>query len=247
MTQTDFTSAIFDPARPVPQGLTDAAGRPAGKRFSVYRNNVAVSLKEALETGFPATARLLGPTNFETLAQGYLRARPPQSPLMMLFGEGFADYIAAIPALKSLGYLPDVAQLEYAMRQSYHAGDAAPLDPAKLAALPPEALNKARLSFAPAVRLVLSDWPIHAIRQKALEEDAPNPPGTAQPVLITRPDYDPVPHPLALEQAVLIAALMDGATLSRALTQAPRADLGAVLSLLLAQSALTDIDVETPK
>ncbi len=247
MTQTDFSQAIFDPARPVPDRLTDAADRPAGKRFSVYRNNVTVSLKEALETGFPATARLLGEANFDAVAKGYLRAHPPQSPLMMLFGDGFAEYIAAIPALKSLGYLPDVARVEYAMRQSYHAADAAPLDPAKLAGLTPEALNRARLTFAPAVRLVLSDWPVHAIRQKALEPNAPNPPGSAQPVLITRPQYDPDLQPLSPDQAALIAALMSGMPLSRAMTEVPKADLGAVLTLLLAQSALTDIDVEDPK
>ena len=247
MSQTDFTTAIFDPARPVPDGLTDAAGRPAGKRFSVYRNNVAVSLKEALETGFPATARLLGSENFNTVAQGYLRTHPPASPLMMLFGAGFADYIAAIPALERLAYLTDVARLEYAMRQSYHAADADPLDPARLADLAPEALNRTRLLFAPSMRLVRSDWPIHAIRAKALAPDAPNPPGCAQPVLITRPEYDPELDVLTPAAAALIAALQSGATLGDASTRAPEADLGQILTLLLTRSALSDIDVEDEK
>ncbi|CUH67676.1 hypothetical protein TG4357_03145 [Thalassovita gelatinovora] len=244
MTQTEFRTALLDPSQPVPNGLTDSAGRPAGKRFSVYRNNVAVSLKEALETGFPATARLLGTRNFETVAQGYLRAQPPKSPVMMLYGDSFADYIAAISSLESLGYLPDVARLEYAMRQSYHAADVTTIDPAQLAETAPDALNRARLMFAPAVRLIRSDWPIWSIREKALNADALAPPGTAQPVLVTRPHYDPELHPLTQADARLIASLLSGAMLAEAMTRAPDADLGQVIGLLLAQSALTDIDVE---
>ncbi|WP_323784926.1 DNA-binding domain-containing protein [Thalassovita sp.] len=244
MNQTVFRTALLDPMQPVPTGLTDGMGRPAGKRFSVYRNNVTVSLKDALETGFPATARLLGADNFETVSQGYLRSHPPKSPCMMFFGDNFASYIAAIPALKSLGYLPDIARLEYAIHLSYHAADGTALDPGRLADIAPQALNRARLNFSPAVQLIRSDWPIWAIREKALNANAPAPPGTAQPVLITRPQYDPVLHPLTRETAELITALQSGATLAKAMIRAPEADLGQLLALLLAQSALTDIDVE---
>ena len=41
-------------------GVSAGAGRPAGRRYAVYLNNVAVSLTEALATGFPAVAALLG-------------------------------------------------------------------------------------------------------------------------------------------------------------------------------------------
>ena len=44
MQQSDFTAAILDPDAPVPPGLLDPEGRPAGKRFNVYRNNLAASL-----------------------------------------------------------------------------------------------------------------------------------------------------------------------------------------------------------
>ena len=40
--QTAFTTALLDHAIPAPAGLTNPFGGPAGKRFDVYRNNVAV-------------------------------------------------------------------------------------------------------------------------------------------------------------------------------------------------------------
>lgn len=245
MSQETFTRALLDPAQPEPSGLTDDQGRPAGKRFSVYRNNVAVSLLDALEAGFPATARLLGEVNFKQIAQGYSRENPPSSPLMMLYGGRFPNYIGKIPALKSLGYLPDVARLEYAMRQSYHAADATSIDPARLASLGANDLNRARLVFASSVKLVRSDWPILDIRAKALSPETAAPAGSAQSVLVARPEYDPTLTALAPEMAELLQNLLNGAPLAQALTQVPNAELGALLALLLSQNALIDIRLET--
>jgi len=45
----------------VPASLTDGSEQPAGKRFNVYRNNVIVSLKEALSESFPVVTKLSPP------------------------------------------------------------------------------------------------------------------------------------------------------------------------------------------
>ena len=58
--QSAFAAALMDPTQPAPEGLRDPFGGPAGKRFDVYRNNVAVSLTEALETGFSHRAKAGG-------------------------------------------------------------------------------------------------------------------------------------------------------------------------------------------
>ena len=58
--EADFKTALFDPAVMPPAGLSDPAGRPAGKRFDIYRNNVVVSLTEALEVACDETV-LNGP------------------------------------------------------------------------------------------------------------------------------------------------------------------------------------------
>ena len=76
VTQTEFRSAILDPDVARPAGLVDGQGRAAGRRFDVYRNNVAVSLSEALETAFPVIAKLVGATISRPLrAHSFARIR----------------------------------------------------------------------------------------------------------------------------------------------------------------------------
>ncbi|ATG40004.1 DNA-binding domain-containing protein [Phaeobacter piscinae] len=246
VSQTDFTRAMIDAAQPVPEGLLDATGQPAGRRFSVYRNNVAVSLTEAMHSAFPLIAKLLGKQNLDGLAGLYLRAHPPSSPLMMHYGAEFPDFLAGMEQLKHLGYLPDAARLDLALRRAYHAGDATPVDPARLAALPPEALMATRLTLAPAVALLRSPWPIYDIWRFNTEEDAPKPRHMAQDVLITRPEFDPVLQELPAGGADWITVIAGGATLEEALTTVqadhPDFDLSHPLALLLQGGAIIDLD-----
>lgn len=248
VTQADFTAALLDAHRPVPPDLFDGAGHPAGRRFAVYRNNVAASLTSALQEGFPVIARLLGAQNMDGLAGLFLRAHPPASPLLMLYGEGFPEFLEGMEQLAHLGYLGDVARLELALRQSYHAGDATPLPPEALAALSPDRLATARLTLAPALRLIRSPWPLHDIWRFNTAAGAPQPRALAQDVLITRPDFDPAPHPLPPGGGACVAALMAGRRLAEAdeagRAETPEFDLGAVLALLLAGGAIAGLERE---
>ena len=214
--QTAFRTALLDPARPEPPGLGDGAGNPAGARFSVYRNNVAASLTEALEQTFPILRKLIGDAAFKALAGAYLRAHPPTSPILSRYGESLPAFLETFQPLAHLGYLPDMARLERALVQSYHAADAAPLDPATFSATAPQDLPRLTLRFAPAVQLLRSPWPIHGIWRFNTEEAAPQPPHTAQDILVTRPEYDPVPRLLPPGTAVFITALGRGARMGLA-------------------------------
>ena len=82
VTQSAFRAALMDAEKPTPDGLTDGQGRPAGKRFAIYRNNVAISLTEALTESFPVVQKLIGQENFRNIAGLYIRQNPPRSPMM---------------------------------------------------------------------------------------------------------------------------------------------------------------------
>lgn len=240
LTQTEFRAGLLDPGHPAPAGLADAAGRPAGKRYDVYRNNVSASLIEALEQGFPVVYKLVGRDFFRAVAAVHVRATPPASPLMMLYGAAFPDFLAGFPPAQSLPYLADVARLEYAIRLAYHAADAAPLAGTALAAIPPEDLPGTRLHFAPAVRVVASNHPIHGLWRANTVPGAPAPTPGAEAVLVARPDMDPTVTLIPAPALPVLTGLMAGTALGPAFDLGgPGVDPAALLSLLVSNGAIT--------
>lgn len=241
-----FCTALLDPEQPVPPGLSDGAKRRKDQRFNVYRNNIAVSLREAIRAGFPIITKLLGGKNMDGLAQVFLRAHPPSSPVLMHYGAKFPAFLAGTAQLSHLGYLADVARLELAIRRSYHAADTAAIAPDLLANLAPETLMRATLTFAPTVQLIRSDWPIFDIWRYNTEPDAPKPRPEPQDVLVTRPEFDPAPQLLPPGAAIWILDLMNGQSIGAAhdaaLANTPDFDLTAPLTLLLQGGALISLN-----
>lgn len=240
--QAAFKTAMLDPAAAVPDGIVNPDGAPASKRFDVYRNNVAVSLSDALEAAFPVVRKLIGDEFFRAMAGVYLRKHPPKTPLMMFYGDAMSQFLRRFEPAKSIGYLPDIAALELALRHAYHAADATPVDASALTAIAPDALMAVRLSLAPATQTVTSDYPIHAIYRRNTVADAPKPVMQAEAVLITRAGFDPELHRINAAAAACIEALKNGESLGKAMATADDTlDIGAVLGLLLAQGAVTEI------
>ena len=246
--QNGFVAALLNPDCPAPPTLRDPQGGPAGKRFDVYRNNVAVSLTEALQVAFPVVQKLVGAEFFKAMTGVFLRQHPPKSPVLMLYGSDMPSFLANFEPVSHLAYLPDIARLELALRQSYNAEDQNPINPNALQSLAADRLMVARFSFAPAVRLLQSEWPIHSIWRANTEADAPEITIASEDVLVVRPELDPVPVLLPDGGARFIAALQEKSSFGHALEQASAEvedfDLTATLGLLLANGAITEIHDE---
>ncbi|WP_458790737.1 HvfC/BufC N-terminal domain-containing protein [Yoonia sp. MH D7] len=241
-TQSDFRAALLDPAKPPPNGVQNPDGTQAAKRFDVYRNNVAVSLTQALETAFPVVNKLVGSDFFRAMAGVYLRTHPPTSPVMMFYGDAMPDFLAGFGPAQSVPYLSDVARLELALRHSYHAADSAPIAPDALAQIAPDALPDVTFTFAPSVFLIASIYPLHSIwTANTAGGDIVK---TAQPTLITRPEFDPIVDAITPQQAAVATTLMAGATLGAAVRHGDAGfDIGPLLGLLLARHALISINL----
>lgn len=238
--QSDFRAALLDPAMPAPDGVQNPDGIAATKRFDVYRNNVAVSLSDALEAAFPVVRKLVGDDFFRAMAGVYLRAHPPTSPLMMFYGDAMPDFLSGFGPAQSVPYLPDVTRLELALRHSYHAADVAPIAPDALAQIAPDVLPEIAFGFAPSVHLIPSRFPLQSIWWSNTYEGVVA--KTAQPALITRPEFDPQVDALSPEQASVVAALMAGEPLGVALGLGGAGfDIGALLGLLLSRNALISL------
>jgi hypothetical protein len=238
--QTAFADALLDPASPPPPGLTDPQGRPAGRRFDVYRNNVAASLTDALATGFPVIEKLVGRDFFRAMAGVFLRAHPPEDPRLHLWGGRFPGFLAGFQPVAHLPYLPDMARLELGLRQSYHAADVAPLpiadrEPAEVLELKPR--------LAPATLILASRFPVLSIWLRNTRMPDLVPPRRPETVLITRPGYDPQPRPLPQGGHDFARHLKGRLTIAEAVTATqavdPQADMPAILTLFLSTGALT--------
>ncbi len=246
--QTLFREALLTPDAPRPAGLSDGVGQPAGRRFDVYRNNVAVSLTEALETAFAVIRKLVGDANFKLLAGAFLRQHPPSSPLMMFYGAEMPEFLARFEPTASLGYLPDVARLELALRKSYHAADAAPIDPTRLQAMAPDVLMASPLVVAPSLQLIRSPWPIFALWDFNMN-GGPKPTAGGEDVAVLRAEMDPEPVRLPAGGGTFLSQLLQGAPLGLAFetaaAEAEGFDLSHMLTLLIGANAITDIG-DTP-
>ncbi len=126
--QHGFASALLDPGRPVPAGLGSWNGSDVASRYAVHRNNVLSSLVEALAATFPVVAELVGEAFFRRLAAQFARACPPRDPVLALYGDRFADFIADDEAAAALPYLADVARLEFARVRACHSADRLPIE-----------------------------------------------------------------------------------------------------------------------
>jgi hypothetical protein len=242
MNQTAFTQALLDPEAPVPAGIVDPQGRPAPRRFSVYRNNVASSLTRALEAAFPTVRKLVGDEFFAAMAVVFLRSHPPRSRMLMLYGEEFPGWLEGFPPVAQLGYLPDVARLDQAMRESYHAADSVPLGEAEFQRLIGADIAGLRLRLAPSVRLVRSRWPVVSV-WTANAEGGPAPRPGPEDALVLRPEFDPRPHRLPSGGGAFVQGLLAGLPLGQALDLAGgELDLPGVLSLLISGRAIVGVD-----
>ncbi|MBY6202332.1 DNA-binding domain-containing protein [Maritalea mobilis] len=246
MTQDAFAAALLDADAPVPPGLTDPAGRPAPKRFAVYRNNVAASLIAALGDGFPVIKRLVGAEFFDAMAGVFFRACPPEDPRLPLWGGKFPGFLSAFPPVAHLPYLPDMARLELGLRQSYHAADARPLDVSHHDA---GSVLSLRPRLAPATLVLSSPHPVLSI-WRFNSSGGPKPAPGPEDILIARARFDPAPHALPKGGLTLARHLKGKLTLAEALTATqaahPGADMAALLTVVLTSGALT-LDFPLPE
>lgn len=233
--QAAFRSGLLDPGCPPPSGLIGPGGGGVADRYAVYRNNVTVALIDALQAAFPVVAQLVGTTFFRAMAREFVRTHPPENPVMALYGLRFPGWVAGFPPVAAVPYLSEVAAIEQARRESYHAADAAPLSPASLADLSPEAMSAARLRPHPSARWIISRHPALAIWARNSDRPALSSvlPGD---ILICRPLAEVLVMPAPRGTGDMLNALARGATLEQALPL--DADHGALFAALFAAGAM---------
>ncbi|MBQ0822028.1 putative DNA-binding domain-containing protein [Microvirga sp. HBU67558] len=241
-----FSLALLDRTREAPPGIHAAGRNRAGHRFNVYRNNVFVSLTEALVARFPVCHALVGDEFFRATARVFIELSPPRSPVLMTYGDDFANFIETFPPAGPVPYLGDVARLEAALTRAYHAADASPLTFDELAALAPNRWDDTHLKLHPSVQIVTSQYPVVSIWEAHTHSgESPMIDGSnGEDALVARPDLDVEVHRLPPGAATFLMALLKGASLRAAADGAaadPDFDLITTLSGILAVRIIVGI------
>jgi hypothetical protein len=235
--QSAFANALLKPEEAAPLGLRDPYGRPAPKRFAIYRNNVVAGLIEALKASFPVVRRVTGEEFFKAMARVYVVHHPPRSPVLLEYGETFPAFVDNFEPVASLPYLGDVARIERAWLDAYHAPEAAPFSSSTLASIPPTLLSGLRFHLHPSLRLIRSKFPAFTIWSTNIEGGTPiavDLGAGGENVLLCRQTAGVEIHPLTDAGVEFVHSLADGRSVREAAASALNSgndfDLAALLS-----------------
>ena len=242
-----FAHGLTDPTRATPADVVGPRGKGAIKRYNVYRNNVTVSLIDALAATYPAVQRITGIEFFRAMARFHVRATPPTSPLLFEYGREFPAFIERYEHARDMPWLADTARIERAWLDAYHAADARPLFADALATVPSDRLGELVFTTHPAARIVRSAYPAVAIFAMNRIQDPVTPlqSNAAEDALITRPDMEVAVRLLPPGGAAFLKTLIDGGTFgaatATAFAETPSFDLPANIAGMIEAGVFTTI------
>ena len=161
--EKSFAEALLKKSVAVPTELTSYSEVQPSERFNIYRNNVHVSLIDAMADKYPVVLKLVGEEFFRGLARTYIRSEPPTTPLIIDYGKSFPDFLKTFEHVQDVPYLSDVARLERLQLEAYHAADATSLGVVELATIDPEGIGGIRFQLHPSLRVMKSDFAVASI------------------------------------------------------------------------------------
>jgi hypothetical protein len=184
----------------------------AAARVDIYANMYFYRLLDVLKEDFPATLAVLGADNFHNLVTGYILEYPPTEPSLYYCGRYLADYLRDHPLSEGAPFIADLARLERASVEVFHAADAAVLEPDALRAVAPADWPAMKLTVHPSAQILALDWRVSELL-RAVEENRPWQPAdrTAVKVLVWRRDARVFHRELERAEADALEAASRGA------------------------------------
>jgi putative DNA-binding protein len=218
------------------------------ERLEIYANGYFYRLRDVLKEDFPATLAVAGADSFHNLVTGYLIDYPPTEPSIYHAGRNFAAYLGTHPLCARWPFLGDLARLERATLESFHAADAPALDAGALRTLAPAQWPGLALRTHPATRLVECAWCVDEVLRAVADGVAkttiapPAPAGAGGAIVVWRRDARVASRVAERgeDEALRLALAAPGATFA-AMCEAVAAAIGeaeavaAVINRLLAR------------
>ncbi len=245
----DFAHSLLDPERACPAGLGRSDGRAPDSRFAVYRNNLRSGLVNALADGYPVVEQLVGTEFFRAMAAIFSRDCPPCSPLMIDYGQDFADFIQGFAPAASVPYLADMARLERLRVAACHAADQTALsaDTIALTLSAPDALGHLHIGLDASLATLDSAFAVGSLWLAHQDGGQPErvDPMRSETLLILRRSLRVLLVPIDRASHRFIQALRQDLDFGTAAAQTcedfPGFDLSACLGLLIRYGAITHL------
>lgn len=239
LTLDAFAQGLLLPEK-LPLHLAEATDAVFAARFAIHRNNVRSARTEALRQGFPVLERLLGAEYFTALAGVFIQQHPPHSAVFHEYGAELADFIKVFPPLVHLGYLADIARLEWARLSAFHAADTLPLEVDTSVLANFADFMDIPLCWSPSVSVLNSAHPLYRLWVSQVDQaQVPSAQDwLPENVLVWRQGLQLRTEPLDELGCRLLRHMQDGRSLASALAQPcvpPQEGLLRLLGLLLWQ------------
>jgi hypothetical protein len=206
---------VDDPEHVVTRGPTLSAA----ERLGLYQYGYYARLVECLADDYPVLQHALGEERFEALARRYIEACPSGDPNLNFFGRRLPEFCLAQGRwLSEHGFASELARLEWAMVEVFHACAAPVLSLSELRRIPEE--DWASIKLPPSATLVVEEMthPVNRYLQAVRDErkvSIPKPAWSA--TAIYRQEYTVWRMDLTRPMHRVLRALIDGATLGAAL------------------------------
>jgi hypothetical protein len=190
--QTNFIETINDGPTRLDPALFDGQPDRVLLGLKAHANTISHARIVALEETFPLTRQHLGDAAFNALARDFVETDKARASDANRIGLGFPDHLSD-PATREL------AQIEWAWLESYHAAEAVPLTLGDLAALEEAALLALPVAPHPSARTVTTSAPIASAMQDLSGQEP-------AAMLCVRPDAEVRLIPLDTVQLAIFAA-----------------------------------------
>ena len=202
------------------------------EQLEIYREQFWLRHTGSLVEDFPGLGGIIGQETWQRLVEEYLERFPPTSPSLRDLGSQMPEHVERATYLEHHELCIDMARLEWLYIELFDAPDVAPVAPEKLAAIPPEAWEGARICLSPALALLDVRYPVAELRTKLRDAKQPVaiPDSAPQKLALYRRERNL--YHLAIDEAafVLLGALREGTPLVAACERAVNA-CGAAQSL----------------
>jgi hypothetical protein len=128
------------------------------ERFNIYANAYFYRLLDCLYEEFNATFAVVGSDNFAAIARDYLLACPPTEASIFYAGRYLDSFIRNHPLAKRWPFISELARLERAILDVFHAADIPTLSEEAMRSIRPQQWPAIKLKTHPAVAILRNEW-----------------------------------------------------------------------------------------